>query len=78
MQGHARQRSGKAARSYENEPVGRLVTGRGNAGAHLPRLLELIADGAIRPERVASEVIAWETAPEALSGPSLKPIFVRD
>jgi len=56
----------------------RFHTGRGNAGAHLPRLLELIADGAIRPELVASEVLDWESAAEALSDPSLKPIFVRD
>lgn len=55
----------------------RFHTGRGNAGAHIRRLLELIADGSIRPECVASEVLSWETAPEALSDPSLKPVFVR-
>jgi alcohol dehydrogenase len=56
----------------------RFHTGRGNAGPHIPRLLELTADGAIHPERITSEVLAWETAPEALAEPSVKPIFVRD
>jgi alcohol dehydrogenase len=52
-------------------------TGRGNAGPHIPRLLELTADGVIHPERVTSEVLEWETAPEALADPSFKPVFVR-
>jgi threonine dehydrogenase-like Zn-dependent dehydrogenase len=53
-------------------------TGRGNAGAHIPRLLEMTSEGAIHPERVTSEILAWDTAPEALADPSVKPVFVRD
>lgn len=55
-----------------------LHTARGNASAHIPRLLELIGEGAIAPERVASEVLDWESAPEALADPSFKPVFVRE
>jgi alcohol dehydrogenase len=53
-------------------------TARGNARPHIPRLLELTGEKMIRPERVTSEILAWETAPEALSDPSFKPVFVRD
>jgi alcohol dehydrogenase len=55
-----------------------MHTARGNAGAHMRALLELIGEGAISPERVASEVLNWELAPEALADPSFKPVFVRD
>jgi alcohol dehydrogenase len=51
---------------------------RGNVGAHIPQLLELVKDGRLHPERVISETIAWEQAPEAIAEPSLKPMFVRD
>lgn len=53
-------------------------TGRGNAGPHIPLLLGLIANGTIHPERITSEVLPWEAAPEALADPSVKPVFVRD
>ena len=33
---------------------------------------------AIRPERVVSEIVAWQGAAEALADPSLKPVVVRD
>jgi alcohol dehydrogenase len=52
-------------------------TGRGNAGAHIPRLLELVAAGTIRPGEIASEVLEWDLAPEALAEPTLKPVFIR-
>jgi threonine dehydrogenase-like Zn-dependent dehydrogenase len=55
-----------------------LHTGRGNAGAHIPRLLELTAAGTIAPASVTSEVLTWDTAPDALADPSWKPVFVRD
>jgi alcohol dehydrogenase len=55
-----------------------MHTGRGNAGAHIPQLLELSARGAIHPERITSEILDWDTAPQALADPSLKPVFVRD
>ncbi len=53
-------------------------TARGNARPHIPRLLQMTADQTISPERVTSEILDWETAPEALSNPSYKPVFVRD
>lgn len=53
-------------------------TARGNARPHIPRLLELTGKKAIQPERVTSEILDWDTAPEALSDPSFKPVFVRD
>jgi threonine dehydrogenase-like Zn-dependent dehydrogenase len=55
----------------------RFVTGRVNSRAALPRVLELIARGGLRPERVTSEIVPWDRAPEALAQPSLKPIVVR-
>jgi hypothetical protein len=53
-------------------------TARGNARPHIPRLLQMTADQIISPQRVTSETLDWETAPEALSHPSYKPVFVRD
>ena len=55
----------------------RFVTGRVNSRAALPRVLELIARGGLRPERVTSEIVPWDRAAEALAQPSLKPIVVR-
>jgi alcohol dehydrogenase len=55
----------------------RLHTGRGNAVPHISRVLGLVDCGRIHPERIASEVLPWEEAPEALAEPSLKPVFVR-
>jgi threonine dehydrogenase-like Zn-dependent dehydrogenase len=55
----------------------RFVTGRVNSRAALPRVLELVASGGLRPERVTSEIIPWDQAAEALARPSLKPIVVR-
>ena len=55
----------------------RFVTGRVNSRAALPRVLELIARGGLRPERVTSEIVPWDQAAEALAQPSLKPIVVR-
>lgn len=44
---------------------------------HLPNVLELVQTGRISPELVTTEVLAWEELPEALSEPSMKPVFVR-
>ena len=55
----------------------RFVTGRVNSRAALPHVLELIAHGGLRPERVTSEIVPWARAAEALAQPSLKPIVVR-
>jgi alcohol dehydrogenase len=55
----------------------RFHTGRGNAAPHIPRLLELIATRAIRPQDVVSEVVDWDDAPAALADPSMKPLITR-
>ena len=56
----------------------RLHTGIANCRAHMEDVLELIRAGRIRPERVVSEIVAWQDAAEALADPSLKPVVVRD
>jgi alcohol dehydrogenase len=49
-----------------------------NIRAFLPEVLSLVRTGRIAPERVTTEVLGWETLPEALVEPSMKPVFVRD
>jgi alcohol dehydrogenase len=51
---------------------------RGNPGASIPRLLELIEEGRLHHERVISDVIAWDEAPQALLEHPMKPMFVRE
>jgi alcohol dehydrogenase len=48
-----------------------------NIRAFLPAVLSLVGTGRIAPERVTTEVLPWETLPEALVEPSMKPVFVR-
>lgn len=55
----------------------RFHTGRVDARADIPAVLELVRDGRIAPELVNSEVLDWEDAPRALADPSFKPVFVR-
>lgn len=55
----------------------RFHTGRANARADMPAVLELIAAGRIRPETVNSEIVEWSDAVEALTVPSMKPVIVR-
>jgi threonine dehydrogenase-like Zn-dependent dehydrogenase len=52
-------------------------TGRANARADIPAVLELIADERLRPELINSETVAWDDAADALRDPSMKPVFVR-
>jgi len=52
-------------------------TGRVNALADMPPVLELIRSKRIDPARVSSEIVAWENAGDALAEPSMKPVFVR-
>lgn len=54
-----------------------FVTGRVNSRAVLPAVLDLVASGALRPELVTSEIVAWDEAPRALASPTRKPVFVR-
>jgi alcohol dehydrogenase len=56
----------------------RLHTGVANCRSHMEDVLQLIASGGIRPQRVISEVVRWEDAAEALAVPSFKPVVVRD
>jgi threonine dehydrogenase-like Zn-dependent dehydrogenase len=55
----------------------RFVTTPTNIRAHLREVLALAQTGRIAPERVTTETLSWETLPEALVEPSMKPIFVR-
>lgn len=55
----------------------RFFTGRVNARAEIPHVLELVASGRFHPELVTSEVVPWHEAAEALARPTLKPVFVR-
>lgn len=55
----------------------RFDTGRVNAAALLPEVLELIAAHGLRPETVDATVTGWESMPEALLDRAFKPIAVR-
>jgi threonine dehydrogenase-like Zn-dependent dehydrogenase len=54
-----------------------LRLGRDNVRAHLPQALELATTGAVNPRAVVSDVLAWETLPDALPELFSKPVFVR-
>jgi alcohol dehydrogenase len=49
-----------------------------NVRAFLPEVLSLVARGRLAPERVTTELLSWESLPEALVEPSMKPVFVAD
>jgi threonine dehydrogenase-like Zn-dependent dehydrogenase len=48
-----------------------------NARSYMPAVLELLSSGRITPGLVATEVLAFETAADALPGAGFKPVFVR-
>lgn len=52
-------------------------TGRANALADMPQVLELIRSGRLDPGRISTEIVAWNDAADALAEPSMKPVFVR-
>ena len=53
-------------------------TGRGHVRQAIPRVLELAADGALRPEVVTTSVVRWDDAAEALLEPGwTKLVFER-
>jgi alcohol dehydrogenase len=56
----------------------RFHTGRVNARADMPDVLELVQSGRIKPEAITSEVVPWDRAAEALAEPSMKPVFLRE
>ena len=54
-----------------------LVTGRAMARATIPAVLERIAAGDLRPDRVTSNVVSWEQAAEAVGEAQTKLIIQR-
>jgi threonine dehydrogenase-like Zn-dependent dehydrogenase len=52
-------------------------TGRVNARAAIPSVLDLIATGRLQPERVTSAVVQWDDAPDALANLDAKTVLVR-
>ena len=58
-------------------PGVRFHTGRGNARPSIRPVLDLLQAGRIRTDLVTSETLGWDALPEALTDPSLKPVFVR-
>jgi alcohol dehydrogenase len=55
----------------------RLVTGRVNARAVLPTVLDLVVTGALQPEGVTDAVVAWSDAADALVAEPQKLVFQR-
>ena len=54
-----------------------LITGRAMARAAMPAVLERIAAGDLHPDRVTSNVVAWEQAAEAVGEAQTKLIIER-
>jgi alcohol dehydrogenase len=52
--------------------------GKSNARPVMPAMLDLLSTGRVQPGLVTTEVLSWEEMPQALSDPSMKPVFVRD
>jgi len=55
-----------------------FFTGRVNARAIIPAVLELLGAGKFDPAPITSDVVPWNDAADALAEPSMKPVFVRD
>jgi threonine dehydrogenase-like Zn-dependent dehydrogenase len=52
-------------------------TGRVNARAAIPRVLELIGAGRLHPELVTSATVQWDDAPTALANLEAKTVIIR-
>jgi threonine dehydrogenase-like Zn-dependent dehydrogenase len=52
-------------------------TGRVNARAVIPRVLDLVASGRLHPELVTSATVQWDDAPTALANLEAKTVIVR-
>ena len=52
-------------------------TGRVNARAAIPHVLDLLATGRLQPERVTSAIVQWDDAPDALANLDAKTVVVR-
>ena len=55
-----------------------FVTGRVNARAHLPQVLDLVASGRLDPTPVTTSRIPWHQAIEGLLDGGPKPVILRD
>ncbi|HZG49603.1 MAG TPA: alcohol dehydrogenase catalytic domain-containing protein [Thermoleophilaceae bacterium] len=51
--------------------------GRAQARPVVPRILELVVEGRLRPELVTSRVVGWDEAPEAVAAPERKLVIER-
>ena len=56
----------------------RFHTGRVNARAVIPDVLELVQTGRLQPEVINSALVPWDNAHEAILADARKPVFVRD
>jgi alcohol dehydrogenase len=56
----------------------RFVTGRVNARAHLPAVVELVASGTLDPTPVTTATVPWDGAIDGLLSGGAKPVVVRD
>jgi alcohol dehydrogenase len=56
----------------------RFITGRVNARAHLPAVLELVATGRLDPAPVNTATVPWRDAIDGLLNGGSKPVIVRD
>jgi len=52
-------------------------TGRANARAFMPKVLDLVRDGRLRPERITTRTVGWDDAAEALGDRSTKVVISR-
>jgi alcohol dehydrogenase len=52
-------------------------TGWPNARAFIPKVLDLVRGGKLRPERITTRLAAWDDAAEALGDPSTKVVISR-
>lgn len=52
-------------------------TGRANARTFMPKVLELVCDGRLRPEQITTRLAAWDDAPEAFGDRSTKVVISR-
>ena len=53
-----------------------FITGRPSARTEMPGVLDLVASGVIKPERVTSRVVSFDEAPEALLESNTKLVMV--
>jgi threonine dehydrogenase-like Zn-dependent dehydrogenase len=52
--------------------------GRPSVGPHIAKVLSLVAEGVVSPEKITSEVAPFDEAREVLLRRPLKPVLVRD